>query len=152
MSDISNIWLIAGTSSQGNSGSSDTLDLEITFNLSTGGTEDVDLLTSSSQRSGKWGSKSNSGDGVTYYWAAPYDDGQGNEAQFSVDDITSIDLEATGHDAWLPANLFVVMQDSDGNYTLMAANGAWPSTQCLSTDTGDCGGTAQAEYTLYPAS
>ncbi len=138
MANVENVWLIAGTGNGTNDGSSDYVTLE--FNLADG--QDAALTTQTANRTAKWGSKDDPGDAVIWQWGSSE-----ISPSFSVGDILSIELEAGGNDAWLPANLFVVVEDSDSNYTMMAANGNWSG--CVSKDTDDCGGDAKSEYTLY---
>lgn len=140
MANVKNVWLIAGTSSGDQDGSADSLELEIT--LTSG---EIELETSSGNRTGKWGSKDEPGDAVIWQWASSQ---WSND--FTVDEVTTIDVESEGSDAWLPSNLFVVFQDDENTYTLKGANGAWPSDQCFSTDSSDCGGDAEKSWQLYP--
>lgn len=140
---IDTIFLIAGTSNKSNSGSSGTtLELEVSVSTQT---DEIDLDTDSNSLTHKYGSKGSTNEAIIYRWDS--DKWPGN---FNADDVTKVDLDISGSNSWRPANMFLILVDSNGTYTLKSACANWPENNCFSTETSDCDGNAKKERKLYP--
>lgn len=133
---VSNVWLVLGIASGNHDGSSDALELGI----QTSSAGYVELDSGSKTRTARWGSKDDAGDAAIWQWSSDTWSGS-----FTLDDVTSVDLELEGDDKMLPSNVFVVMQEGS-TYALKGANGAWPADDCFSTDSSEC---PAYQYTLY---
>jgi hypothetical protein len=54
----------------------------------------------------------------------------------SIDDNTFC-IRARSDDAWLPKTVWIIGQTEEGDYTLLAGDGSWPTDQWFSTQASD---------------
>ncbi len=140
MSNVKTIYLVANTSTKDQAGSNNAFELEITLNSGSV----IDLDSDSDSRTAKYGSKDSSGDAATWIW-----DSSLFSENFTTDDVLSMVIDYGGNNAWLPASIFCIMEDTNGEYTLKSACGDWPADASFSTDLGDFGDTAAKERYIY---